>query len=77
MDMIGRMEKDMPLTIEGIGGSLIWEQTLKEIECNAFPLTLKREKMDLPTMQHSIMLGFQHYIFGRESMMIIICLVTI
>ncbi len=44
MDMIGRMEKDMPLTIEGIGGSLIWEQTLKEIECNAFPLTLKKRE---------------------------------
>jgi len=44
MDMVGRMETDMPLTIEGIGSSLIWESSLKELECDAFPLTLKKRE---------------------------------
>ena len=44
MDMIGRMETNMPLTIEGIGSSLIWESSLKELECEAFPLTLKKRE---------------------------------
>ena len=44
MDMVGRMETDMPLTIEGIGSSLIWEPSLKELECDAFPLTLKKRE---------------------------------
>ena len=44
MDMVGRMEEDMPLTIEGLGSSLIWENTLKEIDCDAFPLTLKKRE---------------------------------
>ena len=44
MDMIGRMEEKMPLTIEGIGSSLMWENTLKETTCNAFPLTLKKRE---------------------------------
>jgi len=44
MDMIGRMETGMPLTIEGLGSSLIWESSLKAIECDAFPLTLKKRE---------------------------------
>ena len=44
MDMLGRMEVDMPLTIEGLGSSLIWEPSLKAIECDAFPLTLKKRE---------------------------------
>ena len=41
MDMLGRMDPGMALTIEGLGSSLIWESALNEIECDAFPLTLK------------------------------------
>ena len=44
MDMLGRMEPGMALTIEGLGSSLIWESSLKEIECDAFPLTLKKRE---------------------------------
>jgi hypothetical protein len=44
MDMVGRMEEDMALTIEGIGSSLIWENTLKEIDCDTFPLALKKKR---------------------------------
>ena len=44
MDMIGRMEKGMPLTIEGVGSSLSWESSLNELECDAFPLTLKKRE---------------------------------
>ena len=44
MDMLGRMEPGMPLTIEGLGSSLIWEPSLKEIKCDAFPLTLKKRE---------------------------------
>lgn len=44
MDMIGRMEDGMPLTIEGLGSSLIWEPSIKNIECDAFPLTLKKRE---------------------------------
>ena len=44
MDMLGRMEPGMPLTIEGLGSSLIWEASLKEIKCDAFPLTLKKRE---------------------------------
>ena len=44
MDMLGRMEPGMALTIEGLGSSIIWESSLKEIECDAFPLTLKKRE---------------------------------
>ena len=44
MDMLGRMEPGMALTIEGLGSSLIWESSLKEIECDDFPLTLKKRE---------------------------------
>jgi Zn-dependent M28 family amino/carboxypeptidase len=44
MDMVGRMEVNMPLTIEGLGSSLVWESTLNEVNCNAFPLTLKKRE---------------------------------
>ena len=44
MDMVGRMEPGMALTIEGVGSSLIWESSLKEIKCDAFPLTLKKRE---------------------------------
>lgn len=44
MDMIGRMEENMPLTIEGVGSSLVWETSLKELECDAFPLKLKKRE---------------------------------
>ncbi len=44
MDMLGRMEPEMALTIEGLGSSLIWEPSLKEIKCDAFPLTLKNRE---------------------------------
>jgi Zn-dependent M28 family amino/carboxypeptidase len=44
MDMLGRMEPGMALTIEGVGSSLIWESSLKEIKCDAFPLTLKKRE---------------------------------
>ena len=44
MDMVGRMEKGMNLTIEGTGSSLGWESALKEIECDAFPLKLKKRE---------------------------------
>lgn len=44
MDMLGRMEPGMALTVEGLGSSLIWESSLKEIECDAFPLTLKKRE---------------------------------
>ena len=44
MDMLGRMEPGMALTIEGLGSSLIWEPSIKEIECDAFPLTLKKRE---------------------------------
>ena len=44
MDMLGRMEPCMALTIEGLGSSLIWEPSLKEIKCDAFPLTLKKRE---------------------------------
>ena len=44
MDMLGRMEPGMALTIEGLGSSLIWESSIKEIECDAFPLTLKKRE---------------------------------
>ena len=41
MDMVGRMEKNMDLTIEGIGSSLVWKSSLNEVDCDAFPLKLK------------------------------------
>ncbi len=41
MDMIGRMEQDMPLTIEGLGSSLVWEPSIKGLAWQTFPLTLK------------------------------------
>ena len=44
MDMLGRMEPGMALTIEGLGSSLIWESSVKKIECDAFPLTLKKRE---------------------------------
>ncbi len=44
MDMIGRMEEGMALTIEGLGSSMIWEETLKNVDCNAFPLKLKKRE---------------------------------
>lgn len=44
MDMIGRMEEGMALTIEGLGSSLVWEETLKNVDCNAFPLKLKKRE---------------------------------
>jgi hypothetical protein len=44
MDMVGRMEVNMPLTIEGLGSSLVWETTLNEVSCDAFPLTLKKRE---------------------------------
>ena len=44
MDMIGRMEKDMPLTIEGLGSSLMWEPLIKETDWKAFPFTLKKRE---------------------------------
>lgn len=44
IDMIGRMEDNMALTIEGTGSSLVWEASLKEIECDAFPLNLKKRE---------------------------------
>ena len=44
MDMLGRMEPGMALTIEGLGSSLIWESSIMEIECDAFPLTLKKRE---------------------------------
>ena len=44
MDMLGRMEPGMALTIEGLGSSLIWESSLNELECDAFPLTLKKRE---------------------------------
>ena len=44
MDMLGRMDPGMALTIEGLGSSLIWESSIKEIECDAFPLTLKKRE---------------------------------
>ena len=42
--MIGRMEKDMPLTIEGLGSSLMWEPLIKETDWKAFPFTLKKRE---------------------------------
>ena len=42
--MVGRMEKEMPLTIEGIGSSLIWKSSIEELACDAFPLTLKKRE---------------------------------
>ena len=44
MDMLGRMEAGMALTIEGLGSSLIWESSIKEIECDAFPVILKKRE---------------------------------
>lgn len=44
MDMVGRMEDNMPLTIEGIGSSLMWESILTEIQCDAFSLRLKQRE---------------------------------
>ena len=44
MDMIGRMEPNMELTIEGTGSSLIWESSLKEVDKNSFPLKLKKRE---------------------------------
>ena len=44
MDMIGRMEDEMSLKIEGVGSSLVWEPYLREIECDAFPLSLKKRE---------------------------------
>ena len=44
MDMVGRMEKGMDLTIEGTGSALKWESYLKEIDCDAFPLKLKKRE---------------------------------
>ncbi len=44
MDMVGRMEKEMPLTIEGIGSSLIWESSITAVGCEAFPFTLKKRE---------------------------------
>lgn len=44
MDMIGRMEEGMALTIEGVGSSLLWEPSLKAVDCTAFPLTLKKRE---------------------------------
>jgi hypothetical protein len=41
MDMIGRMEQGMPLTIEGIGSSLVWEPSIIGLAWQTFPLTLK------------------------------------
>ena len=44
MDMVGRMEEGMPLTIEGIGSSKSWKPTLQESACKAFPFTLKNRE---------------------------------
>jgi len=44
MDMVGRMEKNMDLTIEGTGSALLWEESLKEVSCDAFPLKLKKRE---------------------------------
>ena len=44
MDMIGRMEKGMPLTIEGLGSSLVWESSIKEVDWKAFTLSLKNRE---------------------------------
>jgi len=41
MDMVGRMEEGMPLTIEGLGSSTNWKSAINEVGCDAFPLTLK------------------------------------
>lgn len=41
MDMVGRMEKNMDLTIEGVGSALLWKSSLNEVDCDAFPLKLK------------------------------------
>ena len=38
------MEEGMALTIEGLGSSLVWEETLKNVDCNAFPLKLKKRE---------------------------------
>ena len=44
MDMVGRMEEGMPLTIEGIGSSKSWKPALQELACEAFPFTLKNRE---------------------------------
>jgi aminopeptidase YwaD len=44
MDMVGRMEGNMDLTIEGTGSVLLWEAYLKEVSCDAFPLKLKKRE---------------------------------
>ena len=44
MDMVGRMEKNMDVTIEGTGSALLWEKSLKEVSCDAFPLKLKKRE---------------------------------
>ena len=53
MDMIGRMEPNMELTIEGTGSSLIWESSLKEVD-NVTPLKLKKESLAPQTMPLSM-----------------------
>jgi Iap family predicted aminopeptidase len=44
MDMVGRMEEGMPLTIEGIGSSKSWKPAIQELACEAFPFTLKNRE---------------------------------
>ncbi len=44
MDMVGRMEHGMALTIEGTGSALLWEEWLNTVSCDAFPLKLKKRE---------------------------------
>jgi len=41
MDMLGRMEEGMALSVNGTGSCSLWKQSLEEVDCDAFALTMK------------------------------------
>jgi len=41
MDMLGRMEVGMALSVNGTGSCSLWKQSLEEVDCDAFALTMK------------------------------------
>jgi len=41
MDMLGRMEEGMDLSVNGTGSCSLWKESLNEVACDAFALTMK------------------------------------
>ena len=40
MDMLGRMEEGMALSVNGTGSCSLWKQSLEEVDCDAFALSM-------------------------------------